>query len=167
MRHAADDNKDFCNNPANFSAITTAVRFLKITKPFVEYRNNQYGFSLQLPPSWKGYTVTTSTGSVGEVFDGSGSYPESKEMAVYVALHHTKSSSEPDWQALPINIYTLHQWQMIQDGEIHAGGAAPVEPSEIGRNSKYVFATPARWVGFYDSLAQDEAQDILAAIKTF
>ena len=41
-------------------------------------------------------------------------------------------------------IFSLDQWEALQKGEFHIG-AAPVGPTEIDRNSKYVFALPARY----------------------
>ena len=41
-------------------------------------------------------------------------------------------------------VFTLAQWKALQDLEFSVG-AAPIGPSELGRNSKYVFALPARY----------------------
>jgi hypothetical protein len=51
--------------------------------------------------------------------------------------------SEPR-QDIPIMIFTIEQWNMLQEDKFHIG-AAPVGPSEFGRNNKYVFALPARY----------------------
>ncbi|HWQ71164.1 MAG TPA: hypothetical protein VN370_02480 [Desulfitobacteriaceae bacterium] len=39
-------------------------------------------------------------------------------------------------------IFTLAQWNTVQGEELSVG-AAPIAPSELGKNSKYVFALPA------------------------
>jgi len=41
-------------------------------------------------------------------------------------------------------VFTLEQWDALQQGKFHIG-AAPIGPTELGRNSKYVFALPARY----------------------
>ena len=41
-------------------------------------------------------------------------------------------------------IFTLSQWDSLQQGEFFIG-AAPIGPSELGRNSRYVLALPARY----------------------
>jgi hypothetical protein len=41
-------------------------------------------------------------------------------------------------------IFTQKQWQELQQDKFHIG-AAPIGPSELGRNSRYVFALPARY----------------------
>jgi hypothetical protein len=41
-------------------------------------------------------------------------------------------------------VFTLSQWDELQQDKFHIG-AAPIGPGELGRNSKYVFALPARY----------------------
>ena len=41
-------------------------------------------------------------------------------------------------------VFTIPQWDRMQAGEWHVG-AAPISPLELGRNSRYVFALPARY----------------------
>jgi hypothetical protein len=41
-------------------------------------------------------------------------------------------------------IFTMAQWEALQSEKFHIG-AAPMGPKELGRNSKYVFALPARY----------------------
>jgi len=59
-------------------------------------------------------------------------------------------SRHPEWKAdnprqdIPIMIFTLQQWEALQLEKFHIG-AAPIGPKELGRNSKYVFALPARY----------------------
>ena len=45
-----------------------------------------------------------------------------------------------------------------------AVSAAPIGPSKLGENARFVFALPPRWIGFADTLGQDEAGE---APKTF
>jgi hypothetical protein len=38
----------------------------------------------------------------------------------------------------------MDQWALIQQEKLSVG-AAPIGPSELGRNEKYIFALPARY----------------------
>jgi hypothetical protein len=64
-------------------------------------------------------------------------------------------------------IFTLTQWDLVEKEEISLG-AAPIGPSELGRNEEYVFALPARYnyafiTGFeeVDEIIQDGAFEII------
>jgi hypothetical protein len=52
-------------------------------------------------------------------------------------------------------VFTSAEWQQVQAVTM-AVSAAPIGPSELGSESKYVFALPPRWIGFTDDLGQDE-----------
>ena len=41
-------------------------------------------------------------------------------------------------------VFTPEQWNLIQKEEL-AVSAAPIGPSELGQNAKYIFALPARY----------------------
>jgi hypothetical protein len=45
--------------------------------------------------------------------------------------------------------------------------AAPITPSKLGENAKFVFALPPRWIGFADALGQDEAKDVPKSFRAF
>jgi hypothetical protein len=54
-------------------------------------------------------------------------------------------------------IFTLAQWNLLQQDKFHIG-AAPIGPRELGRNSSYVFALPARYnFAFPDGYKEVEA----------
>ncbi len=108
----------------------------------VEYRNEHYGFGLALPASWQGFSVRvneweafslTSEGTSSIVARG----PQ-------IAIIHPRSTPTKPRQDIPIMVFTTAQWEHLQRGEWHIG-AAPINPSELGRNSRYVFALPARY----------------------
>lgn len=107
-----------------------------------EYVNTQYGFSFSLPGSWKGYLVISSN------WDGLAPEGESGETIVengpLLSIRHPQWTSQSPRQDIPIMVFTLEQWDSLLQEKFHIG-AAPVEPSEIGRNSSYVFALPARY----------------------
>jgi hypothetical protein len=122
--------------------------------------NEEYGFELTLPVSWKGYSVLNQTWT-GYLIN---EYSNSKtENGPEIVIRNPNWKENNIWQDIPIMIFTPDEWTLIQD-ENMAVSAAPIGPQELGRNSKYIFALPPRWVGFYDALGQDEAQSI---VKTF
>ena len=63
-------------------------------------------------------------------------------------------------QDIPIMVFTVDQWSALQREEF-AVSAAPIGPSELGRNSKYVFALPARY-NFSYLTGYEEVEDILS-----
>jgi hypothetical protein len=110
----------------------------------VEYQNADYGFAFSLPESWKGYSIvyqqwegfpnhTNDTGSSDEPVYG----PE-------ILIRHPKWTSSHPRQDIPIMVFTLAQWDQVQQ-ETLTVGAAPIPPIELGRNATYVFALPARY----------------------
>jgi hypothetical protein len=113
------------------------------------YRNSAYGFCFVLPASWKGYTIVAEKWN-GTVF--------SSGQAVHgpqLLIRNPKWTEEAPYQDITIMVFTPAEWQHVEDGDMGVS-AAPVGPSELGHNSRYVFALPPRWIGFIDTLGQDE-----------
>lgn len=108
----------------------------------LEYKNSEYGFAVALPESWRGYTVTIDKWTGYSVGDQLG------EMAFadgpVVSIHNPKWTKEVIYQDIPIMVFSLGQWIDLQQDKFHIG-AAPIGPSELGRNAKYIFALPARY----------------------
>ena len=105
----------------------------------IEYRNGQYGFSFSLPESWKGYSI------VEDKWEGSA--PGSGvtvEQGPIILIRHPQWTSANPRQDIPIMIFSLDQWSLLQLEKFHIG-AAPIVPKELGRSSNYVFALPARY----------------------
>jgi hypothetical protein len=109
---------------------------------WIEYKNTDYGFSVTLPLGWRGYTVTIDkwTGVVTNAQSGEVPFATGAE----VFIHNPKWTKEVPYQDIPIMVFTLNEWNDLQADKFHIG-AAPVAPSELGRNIKYVFALPARY----------------------
>ena len=122
----------------------------------VIYRNTQYGFSFSLPLSWEGYQIIESKwegytpGSQGDV---------TVEQGPIISIRHPKWTSANPRQDIPIMIFTLAQWDSLQQDKFHIG-AAPIGPSELGSNTKYVFALPARY-NFSFPTGYEEVEKIL------
>jgi hypothetical protein len=120
----------------------------------IVYRNTQYGFSFSLPGSWKGYSIVTDKWEGNDVKSG-----EIVETGPMISIRHPQWTSQNPRQDIPIIIFTLTQWNSLQQGEFHIG-AAPILPSELGRNSSYVFALPARY-NYAFPLGYKEVEQIL------
>lgn len=153
----------FCFWDYNFNVfIKSKVFSQNITKPtinqsFNSYANTQYGFNFSLPDSWKGYTIVSGTweglsigGQNGEIIVESGPL---------ISIRHPRWTTQSPRQDIPIIVFTLIQWNSLQQGKFHIG-AAPIGPSELGRNSSYVFALPARY-NFSFSKGYEEVENIL------
>lgn len=107
----------------------------------IEYTNAQYGFNFTLPVSWTGYSIVT------DKWDGYTAGPNgdvAAETGPLISIRHPEWTAAVPRQDIPIMIFTLDQWNALQADKFHIG-AAPIGPSELGRNAKYVFALPARY----------------------
>ncbi len=116
--------------------------FLSGNKFGVEYRNESYGFAVALPETWRGFTVTLDAWAGMTIADASGERPFTD--GPFVHIHNPKWSGLNTYQDIPVMIFTLDQWNQLQQEQFHIG-AAPIGPSELGRNSRYVVALPARY----------------------
>ena len=100
------------------------------------YENSAYGFSFALPAGWEGYRI------VAEQWEGLSL--ENRPSGPILNIRHPQWTAEKPRQDIPIMIFTMAQWEALQSEKFHIG-AAPMGPKELGRNSKYVFALPARY----------------------
>jgi len=125
------------------------------TSPVI-YENTQYDFGFALPESWKGYTT------ISEKWEGLSLKDTNEgdvvETGPIILIRHPKWTSEEPRQDIPIMIFTIDQWNSLQKGEFHIG-AAPIGPTELGRNDNYVFALPARY-NFEFLPGYEEVEDI-------
>lgn len=102
------------------------------------YRNPHYGFLFNLPSSWKGYRIVTDKWE-GHNLDGSRA-----EAGSIIIIRSPLWIFQNPRQDIPVMVLTLNQWRKLQNDEFSIG-AAPIMPTELGRNSDYVFALPARY----------------------
>jgi hypothetical protein len=101
--------------------------------------NTQYGFKVALPTTWTGYTIVVGEREIRDV-----STNKVLETAPTVSIRHPLWTKEVPRQDIPIDVYTLSEWTGIK-AEKYSVSAAPIPPSELARNTKYVFALPARY----------------------
>jgi len=108
----------------------------------VLFQYPERGFAIKLPESWKGYQVESA------YWEGIRNEPGTGDVVVesgpMITILHPDSTPENPRQGIPIMVLTVSQWEAMLAQEWHIG-AAPVLPMEIGRNSQYVFALPARY----------------------
>lgn len=109
----------------------------------VFYKNEKYGFSFSLPNSWGGYNIIENDWE-GDVVNSKGEVSLRAVSGPKILIRHPLWKTENPRQDIPVMVFTLAQWNDMQTDKFHVG-AAPINPSELGRNSKYVFALPARY----------------------
>jgi hypothetical protein len=135
-----------CSNQSNSnpggnkpSASSTPTSSSSPTLQSILYKNAKYGFTFSLPKSWTGYSIVNSKWQGNDVKTGAIS-----ETGAMISVRHPLWTAAHLRQDIPIFIFTVSQWSSLQKSIFHIG-AAPIPPSELGRNSKYVFALPARY----------------------
>jgi hypothetical protein len=144
-------------NAAETTAASTSTEIettLTQEQQQIIYTNTQYGFSFSLPLSWEGYSIIIS--------NWEGNSPGSNaviEQGPVVSIRHPKWTSTNPRQDIPIMVFTLAQWDSLQQDKFHIG-AAPIGPNELGSNTKYVFALPARY-NFSFLTGYEEVEKIL------
>lgn len=107
------------------------------------YTNTQYGFQLDLPPTWKNYIVQSSR-------DVDPSYTE------VISIAYGDVPIYSDQAIFAINVYTSAQW----GAELALDKPHPIE---LARNDRYVFTTPFR----YEYLGYPGEADIDEILSTF
>jgi hypothetical protein len=118
------------------------------------YKNTQYGFSFSLPGSWEGYSIITGKWEGNPV--GSDTVTEQGPI---ISIRNPGWTQENPYQDIPIMVFTLSQWDLLQQEKFHIG-AAPIGPTELGRNTEYVLALPARY-NFSFPTGYEEVEKIL------
>jgi len=126
-------------------------------KASIVYENKGYGFNFILPESWKDYKIIT------DKWEGISS-KESENAGIIASgpviyIQHPKWTEQNKRQDIPIMVLTIAQWNLLQKEEFHIG-AAPIGPKELGRNSLYVFALPARY-NFRFYTGYEEVENII------
>ncbi|MFA6365366.1 MAG: hypothetical protein WCW78_03120 [Candidatus Paceibacterota bacterium] len=113
----------------------------KTTPQNLVYTNTEYNFTFPVPESWKDYSIITSTWE-GYTINAEGQVPA--EHGPLISIRHPLYTTEKPRQDIPIMVFTLAQWDLVSKEKIVLG-AAPIGPSKLGENVRYVFALPARY----------------------
>jgi len=124
----------------------------------VIYVNSQYGFTFTLPKSWDGYTIVTEEWEGYTI--GGNETPKVTDKGPKLSIRHPKWAKDAPRQDIPVMVFTIDQWYRVQEEKLSVS-AAPIPPSELDSNSKYVFALPARYnFAFLEGF--EEVEDIIA-----
>ncbi len=136
--------------------VTAKAEIIRRMEPgdsMLVYENRQYGFAFSLPETWQGYQV------VIEEWEGLDPGGKRVEAGPVLKFRHPEWMENNPRQDIPVMVFTLAQWEKMQQEKFHIG-AAPVGPKELGRNDKYVFALPARY-NFAFPTGYEEVEEIL------
>jgi hypothetical protein len=126
----------------------------------VIYRNDQFGFSFTLPASWEGYQIVTLQWEGFPNNGGGNGTPDTPVYGPQIDIRHPLWTQANPRQDIPIMIFTAAQWEQVQQ-ETLGVSAAPIPPTELGHNSTYVFALPARY-NYAFPTGYQEVENILA-----
>ncbi len=131
--------------------------FALVKRPVIsiEYKNTQYGFIFSLPLSWEGYSIVIQNWE-GNLIDAE---PAQTFKGPEIFIRHPLWTSSAPRQDIPIMIFIPAEWDLVQQEKLSLG-AAPIGPSELGRNAKYIFALPARY-NFAFPAGFEEVQKII------
>jgi hypothetical protein len=133
-----------------------SLRAMIIRTKSIVYINSKYNFEFKLPESWKGYTIVNDEW-LGNYMNQS--QDDDHEIGPMISIRYPQWTAENPRQDIPIMVFTIDQWNLVQNEKLGVG-AAPIPPKELGRNNKYVFALPARY-NFSFLLGYEEVEDIL------
>ena len=140
---------------AIFSKTTTTVvtdtQVVVATTTNISYTNLDYGFSLNLSKDWENFTATESEIQFGNL----------------VTIRKSVWGLSSPTADIPILIYPIEQWKIWEGNDFEGyPTAAPMGPTERGRNAKYIFATAPRY-NFSFNLGFEEVEEIIKNLKVF
>ena len=127
--------------------------------PSLTYTNTQFGFTVKLPDSWKGYTVVEAHWT-GHAMRSDGTPNPDTVTGPQINIRHPLWTDSQPRQDIPIMVFTHAQWRLVTRVELVVS-AAPIGPQELARNRRYVFALPPRY-DFAELPGAAEVRDILA-----
>lgn len=107
----------------------------------IQYENTEYGFTFSLPDSWKGYSIIVDHWQGKMVKKGDSAVPLTGPK---LFIRNPQWTADDPRQDIPIMVFSNEQWDYMKTEKMSVS-AAPIPPSELGRNKQYVFALPARY----------------------
>ena len=117
----------------------------------LNYRNTNYGFSLTLPAEFKGYSIIET------------SIPFGHE----VIIRNPFWTGEHTYMDIPILIYDIKTYDAWIANHFEGyPTAAPIGPTERGRNSMYVFATAPRY-NYSFATGFEKVEESIKTLKGF
>lgn len=121
--------------------------------PSIEYRNAHYGFCFSLPASWKGYSI------MSDQWDGSTPDSQNVTHGPRLRIRNPKWTEKDPYEDIPILVFTHAEWNLVTQEKLNVS-AAPIGPSELGSNARYVFALPPRY-NFDYATGWQEVEDLI------
>jgi hypothetical protein len=79
------------------------------------------------------------------MYDEKGNRTSADTHGPIITIRHPLWTKENPRQDLPIMVFTREQWALIEMSRMDVS-AAPIGPEDFGRNAKYVFAVPPRYI---------------------
>jgi hypothetical protein len=154
------DGKNYCNQCVAFQ---NKAGYAHDGQCDIVYKNDEYGFAITLPATWEAFIMQKKTWSGHLIENSKETYSGPLLLIINPAL-----KADHRFTGIPIMVFTPDVWAMVSGpNPAVAISAAPIGPAKIGENSKYVFATPPRYIGFGDDLNADQINEIYEIVKTF
>lgn len=120
------------------------------------YKNQEYGFTLNIPKTWEGYIESKTPIKLLDKGD---------VLGYTIVIRSPKWKENAQTMDIPIQVFTLEQWKKWEANDFEGyPTAAPIGPTERGRNGKYVFATAPRY-NFSFATGWEEVDDIIKTLK--
>jgi len=129
------------NPPSAQASASNPSQPAQTTEAQIEYKNTQHGFCFSLPKGWRGYSIKIDQ---WKGYSDSSDSDAAVQQGPLISIRHPQWTEANPRQDIPIMVFTLAQWRSLQNDEFHVS-AAPIGPTELGRNLKYVFALPPRF----------------------
>jgi hypothetical protein len=133
--------------PVDISTIATTTPSASSSQ--VVYKNQKYRFSLDLSKNWEDYIASETSIKFG------------------TSIILTRLNATTTVANIPILAYPIEQWKIWEKNNFEGyPTAAPMGPTERGRNMDFVFATAPRYnFNFLDGF--QEVEEIITTLKTF
>jgi hypothetical protein len=131
----------------------------------VVYKNDTFGFSIELSADWKGYTVNQIKEDIYDLTGRTTTNNGVVDSFQIIELHHPSETPDNPREVMPIMILTQAQWGHIFNEEWSVG-AAPVPPTLLGQNSQWIIALPARYNYDFEP-GWEEVDQLIRTIKVF
>lgn len=149
----------------NYDLVALEAQKAQTANRQLVYRDQTFGFSIDLPESWRGYTVNHIK---DDIYDVTGKVKTNNGVVdsfEIIELHHPAEDAQNPREDMPVYIFRPEQWEHIQNGEWSVG-AAPIPPSVLGRNSRWIITLPARYN--YDfKTGWEEVDELVHRLKVF
>jgi hypothetical protein len=110
----------------------------------IVYRNSAYDFCITLPASWPGYSIVAEQWKGDWIADKPRPAPGLDLEGPKILIRNSSWTSAAPREDIPIMVFSLEQWKLIEAEQVSVS-AAPIGPTELGRNQAYVFALPPRY----------------------